>query len=200
MARGDVTLAARKRPSASASSTCSIPTTGRTRDLSIAMASSCGSLSLSRTKQSSMSLAIMPLQSEAGDDEIGNAADIVEVEYRQRGAFAGRTIGRDRHDLRARSLQRLARSGAVTANLDLGEVLATVALDQHQIARAGIAENIRKRHLRRVTDLAHQGEASRRRKRDLAGAGLAHPERIAALMIDLETGVGMLDDGDGEAA
>src|SRR4029453_12512228 len=191
MARGEVTLAARKRPSASASLTCSVPTTGRTRDLSIATASSCGSLSLSRTKQSSMSLAVMPLQPDGGDHEIGNAADIVEVEHWQRGAFASRTIGRDRHDLRARSLQRLARGSAVAANFDLGKLLALVALDQYQIAGTGIAEDIRKRHLRRIAALAHQGEASRRRKHDLAGAGLAHPERVAALVVDLETGMGV---------
>src|SRR5262245_1555499 len=200
MARGDTTLAARKRPSASASSTCSIPTTGRTRDLRMAMASSCGSRSLSRTKQSSMSLAIMPLQPDCGDHEIGDAADIVEVEHGQPRAFAGRTIRRDRHDLRARSPQRLARSSAVAANFDLGKTLALIALDEHEIAWAGITENIRKRHFRSVADLAHQGEASRRRKRDLASAGLAHPERVAAFMVDLETGMGVLDDGDGEAA
>src|SRR5262245_61235406 len=157
-------------------------------------------LSLSRTKQSSMSLAVMPLQPDCSDHEIGNAADIVEVEHWQRGTFAGRTIGRDRHDLRARSLQRLARSSAVASNIDFGKTLALLAFDQHQIARADIAENIRKRHFRRVADLAHQGEASRRRKRNLTGAGLAHPERVAALMVDLETGMGVLDDGDGEAA
>src|SRR5262245_11522563 len=146
MARRDATPAARKRPSASASSTCSIPTTGRTRALRIAMASSCGSLSLSMTKQLSMSLAVMPLQPDCSDDKIGNATDIVEVEYRQRRAFAGRPIGCDRHDLGTRSLQRFARSSAVAANFDFGKSLALVALDQHQITRAGIAEKIRKRH------------------------------------------------------
>src|SRR3972149_11935944 len=97
-------------------------------------------------------------------------------------------------------MQLLARRGALSADLDLRKRLALEPLDQNEIARPGISDDLRDSHFRRPAEFPHHGKTARRRQGDLASARLAHLERVAPLMIDLELGMGMLDDGDGIAA
>src|SRR3990170_5956684 len=114
--------------------------------------------------------------------------------------FPYTTLFRSRHDLRERPMQLLARRGALSADLDLRKRLALEALEQNEIARPGISDDLRECHFRRAAEFPHHGKAARRRQGDLASASLAHLEGIAPRMIDLELGMGMFDDGDGIAA
>ena len=74
--------------------------------------------------------------------EVGDRGNIVEVEYRQIVTLGLGTIRSDGDDLRKLPVQRLARSCALFADLDLGEGFALEALDQHEIAGAGIAKQL----------------------------------------------------------
>src|SRR5439155_6584405 len=63
----------------------------------------------------------------------------------------------------------------------------------------GIGDDLLEGQFRRIVKLAHQGKAPGRGQSNLAGARLAHFERVATAMVDLELGMGMLDDRDGMA-
>ena len=88
-------------------------------------------------------------------DEVGHAADIVQMKYGQTVRLLAGPVGGDRHDLRRASSQRLPRCAAIPSDLDFRERLTLVSLDQNQVKTGGLAQEPVERHLRIAAKLVH---------------------------------------------
>ncbi len=133
-----------------------------------------------------------------GLQHVGDAFNVVEHQHRHC-RLRQRRIGRDGDDAIVIGMQqRLAHGGA--KNLELGMGVALEPLHHHQIDRAELRQNIRKRRLGLLAQLMDDCPAPARHDRDLAGAGLPVLPRILARLIDVEFMVRVLDGRDLQAA
>ena len=87
--------------------------------------------------------------------------------------------------------QRLADDGAV--DFELRMRMALEALDDDEIDRAQLRQNIPKRRLGFLTQFMHDGPTPAGNDRDLAGAGLAVQPRILARLVGIEFMMRVLD-------
>ncbi len=110
-----------------------------------------------------------------------------------------RRIRGDRDDVRIVGMnQRLAVRRAV--DFELGEGVALEALDQHQIDRRQLGQQIRQVPLRLVAQLVQHRKALRRADDHLGRAGGAVHERVLARLVEVEAVVRVLERRDALAA
>src|SRR5579883_1360616 len=78
--------------------------------------------------------------------------------------------------------------------------MALEALDNHEIGRAELGQNIGQRRLRLLAQFMDNGPAAARHNGDFAGTGAAMAPRILAGLIGIEIMMRMLDGRDAQAA
>ena len=122
---------------------------------------------------------------------IGDRLDVVEVDHRhgRAGSGASEAIG---DDVRIVGMQqRLADGGAM--DFELGMRLALVALDQHQIDRRQLGQQLAQRRLRLAAQFMHQRPARRRADQHFGRAGHAVAMGILARLVEVEAVMRVLE-------
>lgn len=125
-------------------------------------------------------------------DEVGNGLRVIQIEHWEASAIDCMIRG-DGDDVRIVRRQRLSASRIAPPHLDLGDRLALVALDQHDVRRCETPEDLVQARLLFSPQFVHDRKAGPRDNGDLVRTGFAMTEGICARLVDVEIMMGMLD-------